>query len=71
MTPEAKMLMEHLAGIEGGHGVLTTKQTREMLLETSGQMFRNGRLMEIKAKPIGAGVYRITLEPWKHEEIDK
>lgn len=42
--------------------VITTKELRELLLATGGNAIIQGRLMDIKHKHLGAGVYRITVE---------
>jgi hypothetical protein len=41
---------------------MTSGDLRTMLMETGGNMLACGRLYDIKAKPIGAGVYKVTLE---------
>lgn len=42
---------------------ITTKELRELLLATDGSAIIQGRLMDIKHLHLGAGVYRITVEP--------
>jgi len=44
----------------------TSKDVHETLLNSDSQMFVDGTLYEIKAKSLGAGVYRVWLEKWKH-----
>ena len=38
------------------------KELRELLLNTDGCAIIQGRLMQIKCKHLGAGVYRVTVE---------
>ena len=40
---------------------ITRKDLRELLLNTNGQAIIQGRLMTIKSKHLGAGVYKITV----------
>lgn len=49
----------------GGNTTATTAVTRRLLIDTGGQTLANGKLYEIKAKSLGAGVYRLSLAPWK------
>ena len=44
---------------------VTRKELKEILLDTDGRIVTCGRLMELKSKHIGAGLYVITLEPLK------
>jgi len=46
----------HLASI-----TITGKELRELLLATDGCAIIMGRLMRIKSKHLGAGVYRVTV----------
>ena len=48
-----------------GHGTLTTEDVRSLMLATGGQTFTHGSLYEIKSKHLGAGIYRVSLSPWK------
>lgn len=41
----------------------TRAELRELLTSTGGVPMVNGRLREIKAKHLGAGIYKITLAP--------
>lgn len=66
MSPEAQNLLSHLAGMPAhGHGTLTKSDLRDLLLETGGQTFANGRLYDITPKHLGAGVYRVRLKLWE------
>ncbi len=40
---------------------ITRKELKELLLSTDGQAIIQGRLMQIKSKHLGAGVYKITV----------
>ena len=44
---------------------MTTKELKETLLATDGQILACGYLFEIKNKKIGPGVYRVYLERWE------
>jgi len=46
---------------------LTTKQWRILLLNKKDTLIFNGRLRQLKAKNLGAGVYEISKEPLKGE----
>jgi len=41
---------------------VTRKDLQELLLATDGWAIIRGRMMEIKSKHLGAGVYRVTVE---------
>jgi len=41
---------------------VTKKDLQELLLVTNGWAIIRGRMMEIKSKHLGAGVYRVTVE---------
>jgi hypothetical protein len=43
------------------HTTMDRKDLKELLLETGGQTLACGRLWEIKAKHLGAGVYKVSL----------
>ena len=47
------------------HTTMDRKDLKELLLETDGQVICCGRLYDIKAKSLGAGVYRVTLVKWE------
>jgi hypothetical protein len=47
---------------------MTRKDLKEILLKTDGKIISCGRLREINAKHIGAGVYRITLKPLNNNQ---
>lgn len=61
MSPEVNRQLNFLAGMPGGHTTMTRKDVKELLLETGGNMLACGRLYDIVAKDIGAGVYRVSL----------
>jgi hypothetical protein len=46
---------------------MDTKDLKELLLSTGGQVLACGRLYEIKTKHLGAGVYRVWLSLWEHK----
>ena len=41
---------------------MTTRELRETLLATDGQILANGHFWTIESKRIGPGVYRVTLK---------
>lgn len=44
-----------------GHAAATKEQVRQIMLDTTGTLLAQGRLYDIKAKPLGGGIYRLTL----------
>ncbi len=46
---------------------ITGKELRELLLNTEGYAIIQGRIMKIKSKHLGVGVYRITVEGGKED----
>jgi len=47
---------------------VTKKDLQELLLATDGWAIIRGRMMEIKSKHLGVGIYRVTVED-KHEAL--
>lgn len=41
---------------------MTTKQLREILLQTDGRLLANGTYWDIVSKKIGPGIYRVSLK---------
>ncbi len=41
---------------------MTTRQLKETLLHTDGSILANGSMWDIVSKPLGAGVYLVTLK---------
>lgn len=62
MTAEAKRVLNFLAGMPAGNSTVSRKDCRDILIETGGNMLARGRLYNIVAKNIGAGVIRLHLE---------
>lgn len=58
---EAERILSFLAGMPSGITTAIAPVVRHLLLSTDGQIVAGGRCYEIKAKNIGAGVYRLTL----------
>ena len=59
-------LRENLLAYPGIRELTATKKdVQETLLKSDGQMLLNGRLYRIKAKHIGAGIYKVWLSPWE------
>lgn len=44
---------------------MTSKELKETLLYTEGNIMACGELWDIKSKSLGAGVYKIWLKKWK------
>lgn len=62
MTPEQHRQLNFLAsGPRYGHTTMTKDDLRTILMETGGNMLACGSLYDIVAKPLGAGVYRVSL----------
>lgn len=62
MTPEAKRVLQYLAGSPNGSSTVEGSDAHDILLETGGNTLACGRLYNIIAKDIGAGVFRLSLE---------
>jgi hypothetical protein len=62
MTNEAKRVLNFLAAMPSGNSTVTRKDCHEILMETGGSLLACGRLYNIVAKNIGAGVHRLHLE---------
>ena len=61
-------LRERLIGYPGVRKITaTTKDVRDTLLASDGQMLLNGKLYSICSKPLGAGVHQVWLERWQEE----
>lgn len=65
MSPETNRALQFLASMPSGHTTLPTKQLRELLLETGGQVMARGSLYDIKSRSLGAGVYDVSLKLWR------
>lgn len=63
MTPEQHRQLNFLAACPAGSTTMEHNDLKSVLLETGGNMLACGRLYDIQAKPIGAGVYKVTLSP--------
>lgn len=61
MKPELHRQLNFLASMPSGTTTMNRKDTHEMLMETGGNMLACGRLYDIVAKDIGAGVYKVSL----------
>lgn len=63
LSPEAASVLEHICGMPGlGHGTLISRDVRALMLKTGGDAMANGRLWDIDAKHLGAGVYKVMLK---------
>jgi len=66
--PLAKEPVEHnhlpdWCYIPGNTTTMTRKQLRETLLATAGKCMAQGRMCDVTSKHLGAGVYRVWLQP--------
>ncbi len=64
-TPEATKAANFLASLPCGNTTLGKKDTQSLLSESGGQLMARGSLYDIKAKHLGAGIYKISLDPWR------
>lgn len=60
-TPEQQRSLNYLAGCPAGSTTMLRDDLQAILLQTGGNMLACGRLYDIIGKPIGAGVYKVTL----------
>lgn len=62
MTNEQSRQLNFLAGCPGGSTTMEHDNLKAVLLQTGGNMLACGSLYDIVGKPIGAGVYKVTLQ---------
>lgn len=63
MSERTRSILNHLAAMpEYGNAAAEKDEVREIMLQTGGWMLACGHQWDIKAKQLGAGVYRLTLE---------
>lgn len=62
MTKEQSRQLNFLAGCPGGSTTMEHDDLKEILLATGGNMLACGSLYDIVGKPIGAGVYKVSLK---------
>lgn len=63
MTKEQHRQLNFLAGMPNGSTTMTHEDLHTVLMETGGNVLACGRLYDIVGKPIGAGVYKVSLTP--------
>lgn len=63
MTSEQHRQLNFLAAYPIGSTTMEHDDLKAVLMETGGNMLACGRLYDIVGKPIGAGVYKVTLTP--------
>lgn len=63
MTKEQHRQLNFLAACPGWHTTMTHDDLKTVLMETGGNMLACGRLYDFVSKPLGAGVYRVSLTP--------
>lgn len=61
-TDEARRVANFLASMPSGHTTLKRTDAHSLLLESGGNLLAGGRLYDIVAKDIGAGVYKVSLK---------
>lgn len=63
MTEKESRALDHLASMPTiAHAIVATKELRNILEATDGDIMANGRLYEIDARARGAGMYTIRLK---------
>ena len=63
MAPKNNRILDGLCSSPWlGSAVVAARDLREILLATEGRVMAEGRLFNIKSRPLGAGVYRIYLD---------
>ncbi len=62
VSAEYERLLRFLASSPNGTDTTTSKVYRELLLQTGGSITCRGELRDIRAKPLGAGVYLVRTE---------
>jgi hypothetical protein len=60
-TAEARRVANFLCSLPSGNATLTRDDAHSLLLESGGALMARGRLYNIVAKDIGAGVYKVHL----------
>lgn len=62
-TSEADRILNFLAGCPSGNATASSRAVvRAIMLQTGGRMLACGYDFDVKSRPLGGGVYRITLE---------
>jgi hypothetical protein len=60
---EANRLLNFLASMPQGNCTASSREVvRAVMLQTGGRMMACGSYFDVKAKALGGGVYRLTLE---------
>lgn len=62
MSPEQQRQLNFLASCPAGHTTMTTQDVHEVMMATGGNMLARGSLYDIVAKPLGAGVFKVSLK---------
>ncbi len=57
-----------LALWSGSTVMATRRELRDLLMDTGGNIMRNGRLEEVKSKHLGAGAYKVWTQSPKEDE---
>ncbi len=63
LTPEQRRQLNFLAAMPCGSTTMEHDDLKAVLMQTGGNMLACGWLYNIVGKPIGAGVYKVTLTP--------
>lgn len=65
--PGIALTLDHLCSMPGlAHAMLTSRQVRQLLAMTSGEVMANGRLYDIQTESRGAGMYTVRLKRRKY-----
>lgn len=68
-TTEAKQAMRFLCSMPSGNTTLDAPDLKSLMLKSGGQLLACGTLYNIKSDDLGAGVSRVSLEPfWAPEK---
>lgn len=60
-TTEARRVADMLSRAPSMNTTMTRCDLKSLLLESGGQIMSQGRLLDIKSKHLGAGVYRVSV----------
>jgi hypothetical protein len=64
LSPEANQVLNNLAAMPTySRPTVTSAVAREILLHCDATMMSAGRLLDIKSESLGAGIWRLWLEP--------
>ena len=72
VSKDAKIILTHLCTVYVGYeATVPTKIAKELLLFNDATTMREGHLLSINAKSIGAGVYKVWLSKQESTAIEE